>query len=233
MRLTPSEIERLLIYTAAKLAQERKARGIKLNHPEAIAYITHEILEGAREGRTVAELVSYGSTLLTTDDVLPGIGETIPLIQVEGCFPDGAKLITVYDPIRPGDKEIAPEEMITPGEIITPLEDIEVSAGRSKVTLSVTNTGDRPVQIGSHFHFFEVNRFLEFDREEAFGKRLDIPAGTATRFEPRDTKEVTLVDFGGTGKIYGLNQLTNGSRHSDSVKQAALDRAHTQGFKNT
>lgn len=229
MRLTPSEIERLLIYTAAQLARERKARGLKLNHPEAIAYITHEILEGARDGRSVAELIGYGSTLLSTDDVMPGVAEMIPLLQVEGCFPDGSKLITVHEPIRPSQEVNV--DSITPGEVITPADNIVINAGRSIVKISVTNTGDRPVQIGSHFHFFEANRYLEFDRADAFGKRLDVPAGTAVRFEPGDCKEVALIELGGTGYIYGLNQLTNGSRHSASVKEAAVNKAREEGFR--
>jgi urease subunit gamma/beta len=229
MRLTPSEIDRLMIYTAAQLARERKARGLKLNHPETVAYITHEVLEGARDGRSLAELISYGSTVLNTDDVLPGVAEMLPLIQVEGLFPDGAKLITVHDPIRPG--AIAPEHTLTPGEIITPPEDIEINPGRARVTISVTNTGDRAIQIGSHFHFFEVNAYLEFHRAAAFGKHPDIPAGTSIRFEPGDTKEVTLVDFGGSGEISGLNQLTEGSRHLASVQDSALSKAREHGFK--
>ena len=106
MMLTPTEIERLTIFTAAELARKRRAKGLALNHPEAIALISDEILEGAREGRTVAELISFGSTLLTSDDVMPGVAELMPMIQVEGTFPDGTKLVTVHDPIRPGQKNV-------------------------------------------------------------------------------------------------------------------------------
>ncbi|MGE3153190.1 MAG: urease subunit gamma [Nitrospiraceae bacterium] len=100
MHLTPREQEKLLIYVAAKLAQERKARGLKLNHPEAVAYLTAGILEGVRDGQSVADLMSYGATLLTREDVMPGIAEMIPELQVEGTFPDGTKLVTVHQPIR-------------------------------------------------------------------------------------------------------------------------------------
>jgi urease subunit gamma len=100
MHLTPREQEKLLIYVAAKLAQERKARGLKLNHPEAVAYLTAAILEGIRDGQSVADLMSYGATLLTREDVMPGIAEMIPELQVEGTFPDGTKLVTVHQPIR-------------------------------------------------------------------------------------------------------------------------------------
>ncbi|MBI3480130.1 MAG: urease subunit gamma [Nitrosomonadales bacterium] len=99
MELTPREKDKLLLFTAGLLAERRKARGLKLNYPEAVAYLSAAILEGAREGRTVAELMSYGTTLLTRDDVMDGIAEMIPEIQVEATFPDGTKLVTVHHPI--------------------------------------------------------------------------------------------------------------------------------------
>jgi len=100
LHLTPREQEKLLIYVAAQLAKERKARGLKLNHPEAVAYLTAEILEGIRDGRSVSELMSYGATLLKRRDVMPGVPEMLPELQVEGTFPDGTKLVTVHQPIR-------------------------------------------------------------------------------------------------------------------------------------
>lgn len=100
MQLTPQEKDKLLIFTAALLAERRKARGVKLNYPEAIAYITAAILEGARDGRSVADLMSYGTTLLTRDDVMDGIAEMIHEVQVEATFPDGTKLVTVHHPIQ-------------------------------------------------------------------------------------------------------------------------------------
>ncbi|QDF98887.1 urease subunit gamma [Azoarcus sp. DD4] len=99
MELTPREKDKLLIFTAGLLAERRKARGLKLNYPEAVAYITCAILEGARDGRSVAELMSYGATLLAREDVMDGIAEMIPEIQVEATFPDGTKLVTVHNPI--------------------------------------------------------------------------------------------------------------------------------------
>ncbi len=100
MHLTPREQEKLLIYVAANLAKERRKRGLKLNHPEAVAFITAELLEGIRDGKSVSELMSYGATLLTRKDVMPGVPEMIPELQVEGTFPDGTKLVTVHEPIR-------------------------------------------------------------------------------------------------------------------------------------
>jgi urease gamma subunit len=99
MELSPREKDKLLLFTAALLAERRKARGLKLNYPEAVAYISGAILEGARDGRTVAELMDYGRTLLGSDDVMPGVAEMIHDVQVEATFPDGTKLVTVHDPI--------------------------------------------------------------------------------------------------------------------------------------
>jgi urease subunit gamma/beta len=231
MFLTPTELERFTIFTAAELARKRRQRGLKLNYPEAVAIISDEILEGAREGKSVAELISFGSTILTTDDVMPGIAELMSMIQVEGTFPDGTKLVTVHKPIRSGQAATADQTSIIPGEIITLDGDIEISAGRRRVAVEVVNTGDRPVQIGSHYHFFETNRALKFDREKAFGMHLDIPAGTATRFEPGESKEIMLVAFGGTGEVQGLNSLTMGTTRNDAQKAAALRRARERGFK--
>lgn len=118
-----------------------------------------------------------------------------------------------------------------PGEFLPAEGNIEINAGRKTVTLLVTNTGDRPIQIGSHYHFFETNRALDFDREQAFGMRLDIFAGTAVRFEPGDEKEIQLTEIGGSKFIYGLNDLTNGSILSDLTKKRALKLARERGYK--
>ncbi len=229
MLLTQTELERLTIYTAAELARKRRKKGLKLNHPEATAIIADEILEGAREGKSVAEMISYGSTLLTSDDVMPGVGDMMHMLQVEATFPDGTKLVTVHEPIRSGKKKT--KENIVPGEIIAGDGDIKINAGKRSTKLKVLNTGDRPVQIGSHFHFFEVNPGLDFKRKDAYGKHLDIPAGTAVRFEPGESKEVQLVKFGGAGEVHGLNSLTNGSTSNEVKKQEALLEAKNRGFK--
>jgi urease subunit gamma/beta len=229
MLLTPTEMERLTIFSAAELARRRRTKGLKLNHPEAVAIITDEILEGAREGRSVADLMSFGSTILTTRDVMPGVASMLPILQVEGVFPDGTKLVTVHEPIRP--EAGAAADRLEPGAILAAEGEIELSAGRKRATIDVINTGDRPVQIGSHYHFFEVNKALDFDRAAAFGMRLDIPAGTAVRFEPGQRKNVTLVGFGGRRELSGLNALTNGPATDNSVRDTALRRAREAGFK--
>jgi urease subunit gamma/beta len=172
--------------------------------------------------------MGLGSTILTTEDVLPGVAAMLPMLQVEGVFPDGTKLITVHDPIRP--PEGAPADSLLPGEIMPAAGEIELGAGKRRAVVAVVNTGDRPVQIGSHYHFFEANRALEFDRAAAFGMRLDIPAGTATRFEPGQAREVTLVVFGGSGTLTGLNGLTEGASDA-AAAPAALARARAAGFR--
>jgi len=229
MLLTPTELERLTIFTAAELSRRRRAKGLKLNYPEAVAIITDEILEGAREGRSVADLIGYGSTILTSDDVLPGIAAMMHIIQVEGVFPDGTKLVTVHEPVRPAPG--AAQDIEHPGAITALEGSIDINAGRRTTKLTAVNTGDRPIQIGSHFHFFEVNKALDFDRTAAFGMRLDIPAGTAVRFEPGASKEISLVTFGGHSELTGLNNLTAGSSSDAAVRDAALARAKARGFK--
>jgi len=229
MLLTPTELERLTIFNAAELSRRRRARGLKLNYPEAVAIISDEILEGARDGRSVADLIGYGSTILTTDDVLPGIAAMMHIIQVECVFPDGTKLVTVHEPVRPAPGAAADTEH--PGAVLALDGRLELNAGRRTIKLVAVNTGDRPIQIGSHFHFFEVNKALEFDRGAAFNMRLDIPAGTAVRFEPGASKEVSLVEFGGRGELTGLNNLTDGISSDPLVREAALARARARGFK--
>ncbi len=223
--LTPTELERMTIFVVAEMARRRKARGLRLNHPEAHAYIADSLLEGAREGRRVADLAGWGATLLSSGDVMPGVAALMPVVQVEGLFPDGTKLITVHQPIRPhtGDPQ--------PGEVMTPDSDITLNAGRRSAALAVLNTGDRPVQVGSHHHFFEANAALDFDREAAFGMRLDIAAGTAVRFEPGESRTVTLVAFGGDGMVSGFNRLAEGPLDDADVRARALQRAREHGFR--
>ena len=198
MNLTPREKDKLLIAMAAMVARRRLERGVKLNHPEAIALITDFVVEGARDGRTVAELMEAGAHVVAADQVMDGIASMIHDIQIEATFPDGTKLVTVHHPIRGASAKL------TPGEVVAEPGDIVMNEGRETVTLAVANSGDRPIQVGSHYHFFETNPALKFDRAKARGFRLDIPAGTATRFEPGQSREVHLVALAGKRAVYGL-----------------------------
>jgi urease subunit gamma/beta len=176
------------------------ARGLKLNYPEAVAFISAGIMEGAREGKTVAELMDYGRGLLAAEDVMDGVADMIHDVQVEATFPDGTKLVTVHEPIV-GAK--TPE--VIAGEMQPEPGDIELNAGRETIEIEVSNTGDRPIQVGSHYHFYETNGALQFERAPCRGFRLDIPAGTAVRFEPGQSRKVTLVKYAGEQKVFGFN----------------------------
>ena len=204
MNLTPREKDKLLIAMAAIVARRRLERGVKLNYPEAIALISDFVVEGARDGRTVAEMMEAGAHVITSDQVMDGIAEMIHDVQVEATFPDGTKLVTVHHPIRGAASKL------TPGEFVTGEGDIEMNVGRETLTLTVANTGDRPIQVGSHYHFFETNPALKFERKKARGMRLDIAAGTAVRFEPGQTRDVQLVALAGKRVIYGFRGEVQG-----------------------
>ena len=249
MHLSPREIDKLLLHNAGVLAQKRLARGVKLNHPEAVALIATQLLEFIRDGRSVAELMDLGRRFLGRNQVMSGVAEMIYDVQVEGTFPDGTKLVTVHHPIASENGDLAlalygsflPVPALSlfavsspepePGAWEVQAGEIELNAGRATVRLAVTNLGDRPVQVGSHYHFIETNPQLRFDRAQAYGKRLDIPAGTAVRFEPGETKTVTLVDIAGERVIRGGNNLANGPV-SEKGKAAALARVQQGNFAN-
>ncbi len=237
MHLSPRDIDKLLLHNAGFLAQKRLARGVKLNYPESVALIATQVLELIRDGKRVAECMDLGRKLLGKNQVLPGVPEMIHDVQVEGTFPDGTKLVTVHDPIvaENGDLKLAlygsflplPDLSVftansshpVPGDYEVQAGTLELNQGRSTVTLEVVNMGDRPVQVGSHYHFVETNAQLKFDRVQAYGKRLDIPAGTAVRFEPGEKKRVTLVDIAGKRIITGGNAFASGEVNSKNQSQ--------------
>ncbi len=225
MNLSPTEMERLTIFTAAELARRYRAQGIRLSQPEAVALICDEIITAARKGLTLPELVEMGHGLLGPDEVMPGVGAMTPVISVEVLLPEGTKLVTLFSPIDPGPGER------TPGELIPQEGEIVVNDGRERVSLEVVNRGDRTVQVRSHAHFFEVNPELEFDRAKAFGFRLDAASGTGLRFDPGIAKEVRLVAFGGSGDVFGFGGLTDGNIHDPAVRERALERARALGYR--
>ena len=251
MHLTPRELEKLSLHNAGFLAQKRLARGVRLNYPESIALIATQLLEMIRDGRSVSELMDVGRQLLGRRQVMSGVAEMVNEVQVEGTFPDGTKLVTVHQPIaaEDGDLELAlygsflpvpdlglfaaDNEALTeePGESLPRDGELVLNADRESVNLTVTNMGDRPIQVGSHYHFVETNKMLKFDRAQAYGKRLDIPAGTAVRFEPGDTKTVGLVSIAGNSVIRGGNNLADGPVDAEG-KAAAMKRISKLGFAN-
>ncbi len=204
MNLTPREKDKLLVAMAAMVARRRLERGVKLNYPEAVALITDFVVEGARDGRSVADLMQAGAHVVRADQVMDGVAALIHDVQIEATFPDGTKLVTVHEPIR------GASDTMKPGEVTTLPGDLVMNEGRESLSLTVSNTGDRPIQIGSHYHFFEANPALAFERDKARGFRLDIPAGTAVRFEPGQTREVRLVALAGKREVYGFRQEVMG-----------------------
>ncbi|RXJ68479.1 Urease subunit alpha [Halarcobacter ebronensis] len=216
MFLTNREQEKLMIYTASKLAIERKERGLKLNYPEAVAIISSYILEGARDGKSVAQLMVEATKILKADDVLPGVASMMHMVQTEATFDDGTKLVTVHNPIPETKTDV------TPGEYFIDEGEIELNGNLEVTSLEVENIGDRPIQVGSHYHFFETNAFLEFDRQKAYGQRLNIPSGTSVRFEPGSKKAIELVPFQGKRYIAGFNGLVNGYLDEKATKKNAM-----------
>ncbi|GAB94569.1 urease subunit gamma/beta [Kineosphaera limosa] len=222
MHLSPADTEKLLLAVAGMVARDRLARGVALNHPEAVALLSTWVIERAREGRGVADLMAAGRGVLTRDQVLPGVAEMIHDIQVEATFPDGRKLVTLHHPIgEPEAGEPAPHDdelyeftpEFTPGQVRTVAGHIDLNADRGpaqRCTLTILNTGDRPVQLGSHLHLPDANSALEFDRDAAAGYRLDIPAGTSVRFEPGVSASVDCVALRGRRHVAGL-QLREGN----------------------
>ena len=216
MFFTNREQEKLLIYMASKLAIERKERGLKLNYPEAVAIISSYIIEGARDGKSVAQLMVDATKILKEDDVMDGVASMMYMVQVEATFDDGTKLVTVHNPITFTKKdEIPGEYLIDEGEI-------ELNKSSDITSIEVINKGDRPVQIGSHYHFFEVNSALDFERSQAYGKRLDIPAGTSVRFEPGSSKKVNLILYSGKRYMSGFNGLVEGFLDDEATKEKAM-----------
>ena len=254
IHLTPREIDHLQLHNVGRLAQYRLARGIKLNVPEAVGLITMQMMEKIRDGTTdVATLMETGQSLLGRRQVMPGVAKLVKDVQIEATFPDGTKLLTVHSPIAAtdGNMTLALEgsflpnpdlsvfgdevEESYPGEVETDAEGqgeektITLNSGRPLVELSVTNTGDRPVQVGSHYAFVETNKLLKFDRKVAIGKRLNVPSGASVRFEPGETKTITLVDIGGTKRVVSGNRLTDGIASEDRIDEI-MKRVEDQGF---
>ncbi|KAK3119979.1 hypothetical protein QOZ80_9AG0678940 [Eleusine coracana subsp. coracana] len=248
MRLAPREAEKLALHNAGFLAQKRLARGLRLNYTEAVALIAAQILEFVRDGdKTVTDLMDLGKQLLGRRQVLPAVPYLLDTVQVEGTFVDGTKLITVHDPISSDDGNLelalcgsflpvpSPEKFSgldieeSPGEIHYSPGRITLNLHRRSLILKVVNKADRPIQIGSHYHFIEANPYLVFDRQRAYGMRLNIPAGTAVRFEPGDAKRVTLVSIAGNKVIRGGNGIADGAVDGSQLDEI-MKKVTANGF---
>jgi urease len=254
LHLSPREVDHLQLHQAGRLAQYRLARGLRLNHPEAVALIAMQMMEEIRNGQhSVAELMTLGQSLLGRRQVQPGVPAMIGQVQVEATFPDGTKLLTVHSPIAATDGNLdaalagsflpVPDLAVfasadddddalgKPGQVTTATDDgIALNVGRDLIELSVTNTGDRPIQVGSHYAFVETNKALQFDRRAAIGYRLNVPSGASVRFEPGEQKRVTLCALGGAQIVQTGNRLTDGPAGDPSRHDEILQRCLDQGF---
>ncbi|MFD8720555.1 urease subunit gamma [Streptomyces sp. NPDC059629] len=222
MRLTPTERDRLLLFGAAELARARRARGLRLNVPEATALIADTVCEAARDGRRLAEAVEAARSVLGPADVLPGVADIVTEVHVEAVFDDGSRLAVVTDPIGGGGLDGPAPGALLPGPEHTDPEAV--------VRLTVTNTATVPVSVTSHFHFFEANPRLDFHRAGAYGMRLAVPAGSSVRFGPGESLEVGLVPIGGARVAIGFAGLVDGPLDAPGAREEALRRAAACGY---
>jgi urease subunit gamma/beta len=229
MLLTPSERDRLLVFTAAELARARRARGLRLNVPETIALVADTVCEVARDGGRHADALEAGRGVLGPDDVLPGVADVVTEVKVEAVFDDGTRLVVVPDPIGAGHLGDAAPGALLPaaaGSAAGPAE--QGDAGVVRVT--VVNRAPVPVSVSSHFHFFEANPRLEFDRSAGYGRHLHVPAGSTVRFDPGVPVEVGLVPIRGVRVVVGFSGLVDGPLDAPGARDAALARAVACGF---
>ena len=235
MQLTPSERDRLLLFTVAELARARRARGLRLNVPEATAIVADAVAEAARDGRRHEEAIEVGRSVLGPDDVLPGVADVLHDVKVEALFDDGTRLVVVPNPI--GGEALGVD---APGAV-TPFAEPErgeaADAARRAtldvVEVDVENTAAVPITVTSHFHFLEVNPRLSFDRGAAYGRHLDIAAGSSVTFEPGTTQRVALVPIRGARVVIGMAGFVDGPLDAPGARERALDLLHATGFLDT
>ena len=226
MNLTPTEMERLTLFTAAEFARRNLREGVPLSHPEVVAYISDEVMQAARRDEDYVEVRDRAGRLLRADQVEPGVAQMCRVVMVDAPFAEGTKLMAVFDPVP------VVEGSVTPGEVVVPdgAADVELFPDADRVRVAVVNSGDRDVQVRSLTHFFEVNPALQFDRRAAWGRRLDVPAGSGVRFEPGVVVEVDLVPFAGDRVVHGFAGLVDGPLDAPGAYEEAVRRAVAQGF---
>jgi urease subunit gamma/beta len=216
MRLLPREQDRLLLFLAAELARKRRARGLRLNQAEATALIADEVCEAARDGASYADVEAAGYRALGPRDVADGVAELVRRVEVEALLADGSRLFVLHDPITASGPP--------------PQGEVAIEWIAQEHALTVVNEGAVPVGVTSHFHFFEVNRALRFDRAAGWGMRLAIPPGTKVFFHPEIPQKVFLTPFGGARVIRGHAGLADGPLDADGALDAALERARERGY---
>ncbi|MGE2737511.1 urease subunit beta [Mycolicibacterium vaccae] len=216
MNLTPTELERLTVFTAAELARRNLREGVLLSHPEAVALLVDEVLLAARRNLAYDEVIDHVTGLLHARQCEPGVPAMVGIVAVDAPFADGTKLVTLIDPIAPG------QDAIVPGEVIVGDEPVRLFPGAPRIVLTVVNRGDRDIQVRSQSHFFETNAALEFDRRAAWGHKLDIPSGSGVRFEPGIPVEVSLVPMAGDRVIQGFSGTVDGPLDDSDALQRAV-----------
>ena len=230
MRLTPTERDRLLLFGAAELARARRARGLRLNVPEATALIADTVCEAARDGRRLAEAIEAARSVLGPNDVLPGVADVVTEVHVEAVFDDGSRLAVVSDPIHGAVTDphaAADPDAPAPGALLPGPGYADLPPA---LRLTVRNTATVPVSVTSHFHFFEANPRLRFDRAAAYGMRLAVPAGSSVRFDPGGDVEVGLLPIGGERIAIGFAGLVDGPLDAPGAREEAMRRAVACGY---
>lgn len=220
MELTPSELDRLLIFNVAQLAQSRRARGVKLNKPEAVALISHAVIESARDGANHSQALQAGLAAVADSDLLPGVGPLLSGIAVEAVFSDGRRLVVV-------DYETA--DLDVPGKV-TRLEPVVVRTDEDITSVVVVNESEIQISVTTHMHFFEANPKLRFDRIASYGKHLQIPAGEHVDFPPGVEVLVNLVPISGNRVLIGFAGLVDGPLDAPGAKEEAVSKAQQRGY---
>jgi urease subunit gamma/beta len=219
MRLLPREQDRLLLFLAAELARRRRARGLRLGQAEAVAVIADEVCEAARDGASYADATARGYGALGPQDVQEGVAELVGRVEIEALFADGSRLLVLLDPVtRDGPPAGAETE--------APLAWTEKGTA-----LTVVCEGEVPVGVTSHFHFFEANRTLRFDRAAAWGLRLAVEPGVKVFFDPGVPRKVHLIPLGGARVVRGHGGLADGPLDAPGAREAALARARERGYR--
>jgi urease subunit gamma/beta len=217
MLLSEAERDRLLVFLTAELARARRRRGLRLNVVEATALVADAVCEAARDGGRLADAIEAGRSVLTEREVLPGVVRAVPEVRVEAVFDDGTRLAVVRDPFRAGAAATVAEPAETAGSVV----------------VEVTNTAAVPISVTSHFHFFEANPRLRFDRAAAHGMHLAVAAGAAVRFEPGGTRRVGLVPVGGRRVVIGFAGLVDGPLDAPEARERALEKARACGYADS
>lgn len=223
MHLTPTERDRLLLFSAAELARARRDGGVLLNVPEATALVADAVCEAARRGARHDDALRAGRSAVARQDLLPDVPHVVRTVSVEAVFTDGSRLVVVDEPFGPVDHDPR-----APGSIT--VDERSSETARDIVKIPVHNTASVPVTVTSHFHFFEVNPRLRFARASAYGRHLDVPAGGHLRFDPDETREVELVPIRGARVVIGFAGLVDGPLDAPGAKEQALNRARACGF---